>query len=104
MSIFNSAFQSVPSDSNNMWHAKQCRRLNHNQIQKVLGLLSAKSCGSAFGSMATRKNLTDWDITELVLKSDYDAHSSEDEDISAQSESDNDNDNDTDDVSDTNFT
>jgi hypothetical protein len=52
--------------------------------------------------MATRKNLRDWDITELVLKSDYDPHSSEDEDISAQS--DGDTDDDMDDVSDTNIT
>jgi hypothetical protein len=42
------------------------------------------------------------DITELVLQSDSDAHSSEDKDISAQS--DGETDNDTDDVSDTHFT
>jgi hypothetical protein len=35
-----------------------------------------------------KKNLTDWDIAELVLESDSDARSSEDEDISAQSDSD----------------
>jgi len=52
--------------------------------------------------MATRKNLTDWDITELALQSDYDAPSSVDEDISVQSDSDSDTD--TDDVRDTNFT
>lgn len=87
-----------------MWHARQCRCLNHNQSWKVLGLLCAKLCGSAYSSMATRINLKDWDITELVLQSDYKAHSSEDKDISGQNDSDSDTDNDTDDVSDTNFT
>jgi len=53
---------------------------------------------SAFSSMATRRNLTDWDITELILELDSDAHSSENEDISVQ------NDSDTVDTTDTNFT
>jgi len=43
---------------------------------------------SAFSSIATRRNLTDWDITELILESDSDAHSSENKDISAQNDSD----------------
>jgi hypothetical protein len=53
---------------------------------------------SAFSSMATRRNLTEWDIIELILESDADAHSSENGDISAQ------NDIDTVDTTDTNFT
>jgi hypothetical protein len=48
------------------------------------------------------KEKTYRDITELILVSDCDAHSSEYEDISAQSDSETDNN--TDDVSDTNFT
>jgi hypothetical protein len=51
---------------------------------------------SAFSSLATRRNLADQDITDLVSESDSDAHSSED--ISAQS------DDNTDDVTGTNFT
>jgi len=53
---------------------------------------------SAFSSMAIRRNLTDWDITDLILESESDEHSSENEDISAQ------NDSDTVDTTDTNFT
>ena len=44
------------------------------------------------------KNLTDQDITEMILELNSDAHPSEDEDPSAQS------DNDTGDTTDTNFT
>jgi len=65
--------------------------------QKVLGLVCAKSGQSVFSSMATWRNLTDHDITELVLKLDSDTHSSEADDISAQSDSD------TGDTTDTNF-
>jgi hypothetical protein len=56
--------------------------------QKVLGLVSAELCQSAYSSMATRRNLTDWDITEQMLQSDSDVHLLEDEDISAHSDSD----------------
>jgi len=48
--------------------------------------------------MATRRNFTDRDITELIFASDFDEHSSEDGDISAQ------NDSDRGDTTDTNFT
>jgi len=51
--------------------------------------------------MATRRNLTDQDIMDLILESDCDAFSSED-DISA--ESDTDTDSDTGDTTDTTFT
>ena len=55
--------------------------------QKVLGLVCAPELHlSAFSSMATRRNLTDQDITELILETDSDAHSSENEDIPAQNE------------------
>ena len=46
--------------------------------------------------MATRRNLTNQDVTELILESD--THSLEDEDMSGQSDSD------TVDSTDTNFT
>jgi hypothetical protein len=52
--------------------------------------------------MATKRNLTDQNITELILESDSDTHSLEDEDISAQRNSDTDSD--TGDATDTNFT
>jgi hypothetical protein len=35
--------------------------------QKVLGLVYAELCQSAFSSMATRRNLTDQDFKELIL-------------------------------------
>jgi len=38
--------------------------------------------------MTTRRNFTDRDITELIIASDSDEHSSEYEDISAQNDSD----------------
>ena len=69
------------------------------QAVEVLASQSVRRCWiwcvpelhrSAFRSMATRRNLT-----ELILESDYDAHSSENEDISAQNNSD---------TTDTNFT
>jgi len=55
----------------------------------------------AFISMATRRNLTDQDITEVILESDSDTHSLEN-DISAQRNSCTDSD--TGDATDTNFT
>ena len=55
--------------------------------QKVLGLVYAELRQSAFSCMATRRNLTDRDVTELTTQSDSDAHLSEDEDISAHSDS-----------------
>jgi hypothetical protein len=51
--------------------------------------------------MATRRNITDRDIMELILESVSDAHSLADKDISAQIDSDTDSD--TEDT-DTNFT
>jgi hypothetical protein len=45
-------------------------------------------CLSTFSSIATRRNLTDRDITDLTLESDSDTHLSENEDISAQNDSD----------------
>jgi hypothetical protein len=54
--------------------------------QKALCLVFAKLGQSAFSSVAIR-NLTDQDITELILESDW-CSSSEDKDISAQSDSD----------------
>jgi len=51
--------------SQNMRQARQCICLHHVQSQ-VLGLLHAELCWSTFNSMATRRSLTDWDITELV--------------------------------------
>ena len=38
--------------------------------QEVLGLVCAKLGQSAFSSMATRRNLTDQDIMELVSEQD----------------------------------
>jgi hypothetical protein len=49
--------------------------------------LCAKLCLSAFSSMATRRNLGDWDIVELALELVSDAHLSED---SSSTESDSD--------------
>jgi len=43
---------------------------------------------SAFSSMVTTSNLTDQDITKLILESDSDAHSLEGKDTIAQSDSD----------------
>jgi hypothetical protein len=63
--------------------------------QKVLGLVCAELVRSALSSIATRRNHTDQDITDMVLELDSDTHSSEDEDTSAQSDSD---------TTDTNFT
>jgi hypothetical protein len=87
MSVFNSTLESVPC------RATICNRSDsaEDQItirQKVLGLVYAELRLSAFSSMATRRNLTDRDITELIPQSDSDAHSSEDEDISAHNDSD----------------
>jgi len=87
MSVFNSTLESVPC------RATTCNRPGsaEDQImirQKVLGLVYAKLRLSAFSSMATSRNLTDQDITELIPQSDSDAHSSEDEDISAHNDSD----------------
>jgi len=58
-----------------------------------MGLLCVELRRIAFSSMATRINLTDQDIAELVYL-DSDAHSLEDADISAQSDSDTDKDTD----------
>jgi hypothetical protein len=96
MPIFNWTVQFVPCQSNNMWQARQNRHLNHNQSRKVLGLLCAELCWSACSSTAARRNLTDWDITALILELDSDARSLADDNISAHSNSDDD--------SDTNFT
>ena len=52
----------------------------------MLGLACAESGQSVFSSMATRRNLTDQVIAELILESDFDTHSYKD--ISAQSDSD----------------
>ena len=51
-------------------------------------MLLAELCWSVLGSMATRRLLTDRDITGLILDSASDAHSSGDEDIAPQSDSD----------------
>jgi hypothetical protein len=87
MSVFNSTLESVPCQ------ATTCNRPGSAEDQstirqKVLGLVYAELCLSPFSSMATRRNLTDQDITELIPQSDCDAHLSEDEDISAHSDSD----------------
>jgi len=47
----------------------------------------AELCQSAFSSMATRRNLTDQDITELILELGSDVHSLQDEDTSTQRDS-----------------
>ena len=99
--IFISAVQSIPCQSSNMWQARHCRYLNCFQSQKVLGLLCGKLHLSACSSMATRRNLRDWDIWDLALNQTLDACSSED---SIFAESDSDIDNDTDDDVDMNFT
>jgi hypothetical protein len=64
--------------------------------QKVLRLVCAEWGWSAVSSMATRRSLTDRDITDLILEYS-DVHSSEDKDISAQCDSD------TGDTTETNF-
>jgi hypothetical protein len=55
--------------------------------RKVSGLVYIELPQSAVSSLATRRNLTDRHITELILQSVSDTHSSEDKDIAAQSES-----------------
>ena len=62
------------------------------------GFVVCQVVSSAFSSMATRVNLTNWSITELILESDSYAHSPEVKDNSARSDSD------TDDTTDTKFT
>jgi hypothetical protein len=57
-------------------------------VQKVLDLVCTQLSQIAYISIATRRYLTDQDITELILASDSDTHSLEDEDISAQRNSD----------------
>jgi len=54
----------------------------------VVGLVYAKLHQSASSSVATRRNLTDQAITELIPQSDSDAHSLQDEDISAHNDGD----------------
>lgn len=56
--------------------------------QNVLGLVCAQLGSSVFSSVTTRRNFTDRGITELILESNSDTHSSEDEEISVQSDSD----------------
>ena len=90
MSIFRCTFQSIPCQSNDMKHTRQCSESD--QSQKVLGLLCAELCGGALSNVARRRNVTDSNVTVLVLEWDSDSHSSDDEDISAQSDSDTDND------------
>ena len=51
---------------------------------EVLGLLCAELCRSAFSSMATRRNLRDQDIIELILELNSDTYSPKDKDISDQ--------------------
>ena len=68
MSVFNSTDQSIPCHGNNIRQARQCRRLV---------LLYLKLCWSAFSNVATSRNITDWNIMELLLESDSDTHSSE---------------------------
>jgi hypothetical protein len=70
LSIFNSKVQSIPCHNNNMQLARQCRRLSHDQNQEMLGLLCAELRSSALSSLATRRNLTDQDIMEMVLELD----------------------------------
>jgi len=70
--------------------------------QKVLGLIYAELGQSVFSSVATKRNLTDRDITELTQELDSGTHSSEDENTSAQSDSCTDSD--TGDSTNTNFT
>jgi len=65
MSIFNSAFQSVPCTSNNTWHARQCRRLNHSQSEKVLGLFCPNYVEVRLAVWLQGKNLlteTSWNL------------------------------------------
>ena len=66
-SILNSTLESVPSHSLNMWQARQGRWWIMIS-QMVLGLVCAELSQNAICSMATRTNLTYWDITELILE------------------------------------
>jgi hypothetical protein len=84
MSVFFSTVQFIPCQNSNMWQIRQCRQLNHAwRFRQWPGELSWSAC-----SMATKQKLAEWDVTELVLELDSDAHSSEDEDISPHSGSD----------------
>jgi len=84
MPIFNSTFQSISCQSNNMRQARQGS--DSDESQKVLDLLCAELCGGALSSVARRRNVSEPDFGVPVLESDSDSHLSEDENISAQSE------------------
>ena len=80
-----------------MRQARQCRSSNHDQAEGV-GFGVCRVSSSAFSSVATRRNLTQQAITELIPQSDSNAHSLEDEDISVH------NDSNADDTTETNIT
>jgi len=71
MSIFNSTLESVPCHSLNMRQARHGRWWTMIS-QKVLGLVRAELVQNTICSTATRTNLTDQDITELILEFESD--------------------------------
>ena len=71
LSVFNSTVQNVSCQSNNRFIRQVVHTLeSRSGIQKVLGLLCAEFCWSAFSSTATKRKHTDQDIIELIPESD----------------------------------